>query len=244
MKTLIKITVLITTYLLLLFTTTSCFFDGLTGIKGSNVVVSEDRNINSNFESIDVQQGINVYLTQSSTTELSVEADDNIIDLLITEVKDNELKIYFKENVYKAKARNVFLTVSTISEIKTSSGAQVKCENTIQTSSLELDSSSGSSIKIRVNAKEIVSETSSGSNMKIEGETTNFSASSSSGSSINASNLKTVDAYAKASSGSHINLNVSGELTAKASSGGDIDYDGNPSKIDKDTSSGGSVSGN
>ena len=167
MKTLIKIAVLITTYLLLLFTTTSCFVEGINGIKGSNIVVSEDRNINSNFESIDVQQGINVYLTQSNTTELKVEADDNIIDLLITEVKDNKLKIYFKKNVYKAKARNVFLTVNTISKIKTSSGAQVKCENTIQTSSLELDSSSGSSIKIRVNANEIISETSSGSNKPV-----------------------------------------------------------------------------
>ena len=80
--------------------------------------------------------------------------------------------------------------------------------------------------------------------MKIEGKTTKLSASSSSGSSINASNLKTIDAYAKASSGAQIDLNVSGELRAKASSGGDIDYEGNPTTIDKDTSSGGSVSSN
>lgn len=244
MKTLIKITVLITTYLLILFTTTSCFVEGMTGIKGSNVVVSEDRTINSNFETIDVQQGINVYVTQGNSTSISVEADDNIIDLLVTEVKNNELKIYFEKNVYKAKAKNVFLTASTINQIKTSSGARVKSENTIQTNTLDLDSSSGSSIKIRVNADEVISETSSGSNMKIEGKTTKLSASSSSGSSINASNLKTIDAYAKASSGAQIDLNVSGELRAKASSGGDIDYEGNPTTIDKDTSSGGSVSSN
>lgn len=244
MKTLIKITVLITTFLLLLFTTTSCFVEGMTGIKGSKIVISEDRNISSNFESIDVQQGINVFVTQGNSTEINVEADDNIINLLITEVKNNELKIYFKKNVSKTKARNVYLTTSSINEINTSSGAKVKGENTIQTNTLDLDSSSGSSIKIRVNANEVTSETSSGSNMKIEGETNKFSASSSSGSSINASNLKTVDAHAKASSGSSIYLNVTGELTAKASSGGDIDYEGNPSQVNKDTSSGGSVSGN
>ncbi|MFD1293597.1 head GIN domain-containing protein [Lutibacter holmesii] len=244
MKTLIKITVLITTYLLLLFTTTSCFFDGMTGIKGSKVIVSENRTIGSNFETIKVQQGINLYLTQENSTSINVEADDNIIDLLITEVKDNELKIYFEKNVYKAKAKNVFLTTSTINKIKTSSGAQVKSENSIQTNTLNLDASSGSSIKVRAIANEIISETSSGSNMKIEGQATNFSAKASSGSHINATNLKTVDAYAKASSGSHINVNVSGELNAKASSGGDIDFEGNPSNIIKETSSGGSVSGN
>lgn len=243
MKTLVKITILITTYLILLFTTTSCI-DGLTGIKGSKNVVSEERDISSNFESIKVQQGINLYLTQGKSTDITVEADDNIIDLLITEVKNNELKIYFEKNVNRAKARNVYLTTDDISGIRASSGARVKTENTLQVSSLDLDSSSGSSIKIQVNAEEIISESSSGSNIKITGKTNTFSAKSSSGSSINAGNLECTDAYAKASSGSNINVNVSGKLTAKASSGGDIDYDGNPTSIDKDTSSGGSVSGN
>ena len=54
-----------------------------------------------------MQQGINLYLTQGNSTDLKVEADDNIIDILITEVKNAELKIYFDKNVYKAKARNV-----------------------------------------------------------------------------------------------------------------------------------------
>lgn len=244
MKTLVKITVLITTYLIILFTTTSCFVEGISGIKGSNKVVSEDRNISSDFESIKVQQGISLYLTQGNSTAINVEADDNIIDLLITEVNDNELKIYFEKNVYRAKAKNVYLTTKNISQIRASSGAQVKSENTIQTTTLNLDSSSGSSIKIYVNAEEINSESSSGSNIKIQGKTKELSAKSSSGSSINADNLKATNVYAKASSGANIDVNVSEKLTAKASSGGDIDFEGNPTKVDKDTSSGGSVSGN
>jgi len=239
MKTLTKITAII----VLLITTSSCFIDGMTGIKGNGNVVSEDRTINSNFEMIKVQQGINLFLTQGNSTKLNVEADENIMDLLLTEVKNNELKIYFEKNVYRAKARNVYLTTNDISRIKTSSGASVKSENTLQVSVLELDSSSGSSIKIYVNADEITSSSSSGSDIDIYGKTKKFSAKASSGSSIDADELKTVDAYAKASSGANIDVNVTGNLTAKASSGGDIDYEGGPSNINKDTSSGGSVSG-
>jgi len=244
MKTLLKITILITTFLILLFTTSSCNISGITGIKGSNYVVSEERNISSNFETIKVQQGINLYLTQGNSTDLKVEADDNIIDILITEVKNDELKIYFDKNVYKAKARNVYLTTSDISKIRTSSGAHVKSENTIQTNTLYLDSSSGSSIKIYVNADEITSESSSGSSIQIFGKTNIFSANSSSGSSIDADELTCIEAYANASSGANINVNVSHKLTASASSGGDIDFEGNPKNVNKDTSSGGSVSGN
>ena len=142
MKSIIKYT----SILLLFITTTSCFMDGITGIKGNRNVVSEDRSIDADFETIKVQQGITVYLTQANSTELKVEADENIIELLITEVRNNELKIYFEKNVYRAKARNVYLTTENISNIKTSSGASVKSENMLEVTTLSLNSSSGSSI--------------------------------------------------------------------------------------------------
>ncbi|MDD3722190.1 MAG: DUF2807 domain-containing protein [Lutibacter sp.] len=244
MGTLVRIIVLITIYLALLFTTTSCIFENIIGVKGNGHVISEDRSISSDFEIINVQQGINLYLTQGKQTDANVEADENIMGLLITEVKNNELNIYFEKNVNRAKARNVYLTTENISKINTSSGASVKSENTIQTETLELDSSSGSSMKIHANAHEIKSESSSGSTITIFGKCKIFSANASSGSSIYANELKSDDAITKVSSGANIDVNVTGKLTAKASSGGTIDYEGNPAYVDKKTSSGGSVSGN
>ena len=102
MKTITKISVLF----ILLISTTSCFVEGITGIKGNGNVLSEDRTITNDFNEIKVQQGIQLFITQDNTTEIKVEADENIIDLLITEVKDNQLKIYFEKNVNRAKARN------------------------------------------------------------------------------------------------------------------------------------------
>ena len=142
MKTFTKLAAI----LIILFSTSSCFIDGMTGVRGNGNVISEDRTINSDFEVISVKQGINLYLTQGKSTEINVEADENIMDLLITEVKNNELKIYFDKNVYRAKARNVYQTTNIISKIRTSSGASVKSENTLQVNSLDLNSSSGSSI--------------------------------------------------------------------------------------------------
>ena len=110
--------------------------------------------------------------------------------------------------------------------------------------SLDLDASSGSSIKFYVNAEDVTSETSSGANIKVFGKSKSFSGKASSGSSIDADELTCFEAYANASSGANINVNVSDKLTASASSGGDIDFEGNPKNVNKDTSSGGSVSGN
>ncbi|MCF6180836.1 head GIN domain-containing protein [Lutibacter sp.] len=239
MKTITKIT----TLLVVLIITTSCFMDGIMGIKGNRNVISESRNISSKFNEIDIQQGINLFLTQGNSTTLKVEADENIMDLLITKVENNQLKIYFKKNVYKAKARNVYLTTNEISSIEASSGSSVKTENTWQIPSLKINTSSGSSVKIHVKADDISSSSSSGSTLRIYGKTNKFSAKASSGSSINANKLMSMDVLAKASSGANVTVNVSGKLTAKASSGGSVDYEGNPTEINKDTSSGGNVSG-
>jgi len=239
MRTLTKITALF----ILLVSTSSCFVEGLGGIRGNKHVVSDDRKIDNDFDVIKVQQGINVYLTQGNDTSLKVEADENIIDLLVTEVKNDVLYIRFEKNVYKAKAKNVYLTADGFSKIKTSSGAHVRSENTLKIPDLNLDSSSGSSIKVHVSANDISSSTSSGANMDIYGKTKTFSASASSGSSIDADELEAEDVTARASSGANINVYANGKLKARASSGGDIDYGGNPGTVDKDTSSGGSVRG-
>lgn len=238
MRTLYKLTVI----LFVALTTSSCVIEGFTGIRGNGDVITENRKLNENFDAIKVQQGINVYLTQGSQVEMTVEADDNIMDLLITEVRNGELKIYFEKNVNKA-TRNVYLTAEDINKIKTSSGASVNSENTISSKNLELSSSSGSSITLKVNAEEINSSTSSGAQMELLGTTEYLSAKASSGSHIDAEDLKSINALAKASSGANIDLYVERSLTAKASSGGDIDYVGNPHNVNRDTSSGGSISG-
>jgi predicted methyltransferase len=237
MKTITKLT----TLLVVLLITTSCFMDGIMGIKGNRNVTTETRNISSDFEKIDIQQGINLYLTQGNSTSLKVEADENIMDLLKTEVQNNQLKIYFKKNVYKAKARNVYLTTNEISSIEASSGSSVKTENTWQIPTLEINTSSGSSVKFHVNADDISSTSSSGSTIRLYGKTNNFSAEASSGSNINATKLISTYAIAKASSGANITVNVNEKLTANASSGGSVNYEGNPTEINKDTSSGGNV---
>lgn len=236
MKT--KITVL----LLVLITATSCMFDGF-GIQGNGNVVTEDRNISSDFTAIKVSQGIQVHLTQGTDADLSVEADDNIIDLIVTEIEGDVLKIYLDKNVNRA-TKNVYLTAVNINSIKTSSGGHVKGKNTINTTSLTLNSSSGSGIDLELVANNVNSNTSSGANMKLSGTTQTFDGDASSGSHIKANNLKSEISTSEVSSGASIRVYASEKITASASSGGSIDFYGNPKTVSKSKSSGGSISKN
>ncbi len=227
---------------LILITTTSCMVSSF-GIKGNGNVISEDRKISADFNEIKVSQGIQVYLTQGNKTNLNVETDENIMDLLVTEVEGNTLKIYFDKNVSKA-TRKVYLTTKEINSVNTSSGASVDGENTINTTTIALKSSSGSSIELAINADNIESTTSSGSNIKISGESSSITANASSGSTLNAYKLLAKNATASVSSGANLSIYANDNITVKASSGGNIKYFGNPKDVKISKSSGGSISKN
>ena len=221
---------------------TSCGSNMFNGVVGNRNIVTIERTIKADFTGIKVSTGIDLFIRQGSTNAITVEADENLHDLIITEVKEGILKIYTDKNIWKSKARKVYVTIENITLLKASSGSNVKSESVINTNEIYIDASSGASIDIEVVAKSAVTEASSGSDVKIKGTTINHTARASSGSSINAYKLKSTNANASASSGASINIYASKNMDAKASSGGAIDYTGNPTRINKEASSGGSIS--
>jgi len=221
---------------------TSCGSNMFNGAVGNRNIVTIERTIKADFTGIKVSTGIDLFIRQGSTNAITVEADENSHDLIITEVKEGILKIYTDKNIWKSKARKVYVTIENLTLLKASSGSNVKSESVINTNEIYIDASSGASIDIEVVAKSAVTEASSGSDVKIKGTTINHTARASSGSSINAYKLKSTNANASASSGASINIYASKNMDAKASSGGAIDYAGNPTRINKEASSGGSIS--
>ncbi len=235
MKAILKITAV-----LLLFLSTSCLVNG---IKGNGNVITQSRIISSDFTEIKVSQGIEVSLTMGKETSLSLEADENLHDLIITEVEDGVLNIYSEDNIWKSTSRKIYLTAKEIDKIKASSGAEVISENTIRADDFEVNLSSGSSVRLMLNVSDLSCDTSSGSSARLKGVAGNFIANSSSGSNIKAKELAVKTCNADVSSGASIKVNVSDDLDADASSGGNIKYIGSPKTVDKNSSSGGSISG-
>ncbi len=239
MTTLIKF-IVATVLSLTLF---SCNFDMNlnSGVRGNGEVVIEDRTINESFSAIKATEGLDVYLTQSDNESISVEADGNLQELILTEVEDGVLKIHTKENIGRATSKKVHISFKDISSITSTSGSDVHSTNTINAERLDLKSTSGSDMKLDVNTSVLNCKSTSGSDLRISGKTIKLVAEATSGSDIKAADLMAESSEVKATSGADITVNTSKELTARATSGGDVEYYGNPEKVDKSDSSSGSV---
>ena len=234
MSTLIKI--IVTTILSL-----SLFSCNFMGVNGNGNVITKERNITSSFDHIEVSRGLDVYLTQSETESLTVQADENLHDIIITKVENNILKIYTEKNISYSEAKKVMVSFKNISKISASSGSDVYSTGFLVVDNLELDASSGADMDLEVKVKSLHCKASSGGDLKVNGIADALVAIASSGSDINARNLSTLTTNASASSGADIVVNVSQELTAKAASGADITYLGNPETINKSNEVSGSI---
>lgn len=212
------------------------------GVDGNGKVVSEDRELNENFDAIEVSRGIDVYLTQSNETSVTVEADENLHDIIMTKVENNVLKVYADDNIRRSSKQAVYLNFKEVSSIKATSGSDVYGETDIETSTLNLRTTSGADMTLTVKTDKLYCEATSGSDLQVSGSTDYLNAEATSGSDIKAQKLTARNCDARASSGADVIVNSSNALVAKANSGGDIRYYGNPKKVDKTDNVSGSVS--
>ena len=137
MKNFIKVTFI----LFLTFGVSSCFFDG---VKGDGNVVTNKRKISNDFARINASRGLDVYITKSKRTSLEVEADENLHELITTEVKDGTLYITATRNIWGGSTKKIHLAADFINEISVSSGAEVYSENTYSSDKLVINATSGS----------------------------------------------------------------------------------------------------
>lgn len=231
-------------------------------VKGSGKVKKDDSRQVGDFTKIHVATGIDGFVKIGNENKVVLEADDNVLELIKTEVKNGELKVWLDKNVKKTTKLVAHITVKQIEGLKASSGADLEVEGTIKGDKLsakvssgadmvfsadvnEFDgiSSSGADMEIgKLVAKKANIKTSSGSDIEVgDGEVEDLNVNSSSSGDFDAYGLTVQHCNAKVSSGADINIHAVQSLNANASSGGEVSYKGEP-KVQKKKSSGGSVS--
>ena len=184
---------------------------------------------------------MNVYISEGNETTIIVKADENLLEVIETEVNGDVLKVSCSSNIRKAKMKKVFITVPNLEAISASAGSNVFSKTVLNFDELDVSASAGSNVTLEINSENTTASASAGSNLKLEGKTNSLHAKASSGSNIKAGKLKTANSEAKVSSGANIWISAHKSLKGNASSGGNVFYYGNPKNTDINRSSGGNV---
>jgi hypothetical protein len=212
-------------------------------IEGSGNITTQKRNISGSFTSIEVNNSIEVILEQGDKTEVVVETDDNLQKHLTTTVENGTLVITLDEiSISDASELKVTVKMPTIDELEATSTASIESVNLIIGENVRLNTSSGGSINIEIESDMLTCDSSSGSDINVQGKALKVKTSASSGSEIKANELLANEVIADVSSGASTSIHPIVSLVAEASSGGSITYYNTPKRVQKNTSSGGSIS--
>lgn len=219
----------------------ACNFNINTGENGNGNVVTQERNVTEDFTEVRGSAGLDVYLTQGDENKIVVEADENLQQYIEADIEEGKLHITTSENIGRSKAKKVYVTYKELNTVEASSGADVTGNSVIKSENISLKSSSGAQLNVEIFAKNLTAKTSSGADLIVSGKASSVKADASSGSELNAKELLAIECKAEASSGAEVTVNVKDNLETNVSSGGEVNYYGNPVSVNSNKSHSGNV---
>lgn len=198
-------------------------------LKGNGDVRSERRSVRG-IEAIEVNGSFDVFVKQGNQEELIVEADENLLDIISTEVNsDGTLLIKTKKSIRNAEKLNVFVTVRSLRAVHVSGAADLEAEGWFQTRDLLIASSGSANIKFpRLEAETVECRSSGSSDIYLAGSTGLLEASMSGSCDLKAAELEAYDCELNLSGSSDARVHASRSLVVNASGSSDVYCSGNP----------------
>ncbi|MFD2513965.1 head GIN domain-containing protein [Pontibacter locisalis] len=197
-------------------------------LRGNGNVKTQTRKV-SGFEGVDVSGGFYVEIVQGSNEGLKLEAEENLLDNIKTEVKNGVLHIYNDKSLSSTKGMKAYITVKELNKIDISGGVKVVGKSTFRTNTMNIDMSGGSKVALAVEAKQLRADMSGASKVELAGKADDVSLEMSGASNVDASELEAKNVKVGASGASKVKVFAKDTLAIDASGASAIYYKGTPS---------------
>lgn len=209
---------------------------------GSGNVIKEERDV-SNFDQISLHGSGNLIIEQGDIESLRIEAEDNIIPTITTEVRNSELVISYKTRFLSSriptKPINFYLTIKDIKAITLSGSGTIKSDG-LRTEQVDIYISGSGKADLNVNVKNINVRISGSGSVKVAGEAEKQEIRISGSGSYPASGLAIKECKIVISGSGNCAVRVSDKLDVRISGSGNVSYIGRP-EISEDISGSGGI---
>lgn len=140
---------------IVLITFTNC--SQAEGITGNGNVKKENREVSA-FNAIKLNGVFNVFLKQGDELKLIIEADDNILPVIKSNVENDVLIIKTKKlsSIKKSTKTNVYITFKDINQIDFSGVGDLNCEFPIKLTKLSINNHGVGNINLTGSCNEVV----------------------------------------------------------------------------------------
>lgn len=225
------------------FTITTTFAQSWNkGEMGKGPIVTKTLNL-SDFNSLSLNIAGNLYLRQGNRQQVEVEGQQNIIDLLTTEVKNNHWKIKFDRNVSNYKNLKVYVTIPDLTYLGLSGSGDIVTQGKFTNlKDVGIGVSGSGNLSLALDARDIKTRLSGSGDVDLSGSGNALSIQISGSGNVSARELSVNECEVRISGSGDVRVDVRNQLEVAISGSGDVQYSGNPSVRSK-VSGSGEVSG-
>ncbi len=210
------------------------------GERGNGNVVRQERKVSS-FDAIEVSGAFNIILSQGSTQSVIVEADENLMKIIKTEVEGGKLVIDQKKPIQHSTSLKVFITITNLKTLELSGAVDVITEGRLTLPELRINGSGASDSKFDLDVRQLDVDCSGGSKLKFRGIATKTHMEVSGAVDLFAYDLVTENFNLEISGAGKAQIYVNKELNVDISGAGSVHYKGNPTKVIENVSGAGSI---
>jgi len=213
--------VILLTLLVIILTSSSCKFGHHSGVRGSGTRKTEARELKA-FKTIDTTGSFEINITAQKPASFEIEADDNIVPLIKTEVRGDTLFVTTEQSINPSRSVRLRVTLPELAAVTSRGAGEINIVDA-NSDSLKLESLGAASIEAAGKAKTVtISSTGAGK--------------------VDAGNLIAEKANVDVKGAASVEVNASEQLDVTVAGAGSVQYSGNPKVVNKHVSGIGSVS--
>jgi hypothetical protein len=209
-------------------------------VKGNGNVRTETRKM-TGFTKVDISGGYKVTLKQDSSESISITTDDNLFKYIQTNIEGGTLRLRSRRNICGSGETTVIIGVKNLDKIGASGAVEIRSNGRLTVQNLSFDLSGSTKIDMELYAGRVRTDASGSTEVYLKGQAASHEVDLSGSGKVEALDF-VVGKYKIGTSGaSECKINVLNELDVHTSGASDIQYRGNPTKVNNDQSGASSV---
>lgn len=234
---------------LLLATSSLTFANPVKIPTGRSSIETQDRKL-SGFHALASSGSFDVVLSQGNTESVHVKADADVINEVVTEVKNGTLMIHSKNNhswgmghLWINKTIIIYVVAKDLNSIGLTGSGNLKIDNQFNTNKLELRLTGSGDFQGKINVKTLEASVSGSGDFSISGQAEESTVAISGSGDFEGRNLITKTTAIRVSGSGDASIYASEKVDASVSGSGDVHYSGHPKSVAKVVHGSGDISG-
>ncbi|RYZ98296.1 MAG: DUF2807 domain-containing protein [Sphingobacteriaceae bacterium] len=206
---------------------------------------TDDRKV-SGFNGVSVAGSFTVYIKQGSTESVKVDAPDDILSRIITEVNGGVLKIHYNNENWSwngsSKKVTIYVTAKDLNSISIAGSGDIFFEDGIKTGTLRLSVTGSGDIAGKVDVKTLDSKVTGSGDIKVNGRAGESNVKVTGSGDFEGGDLATVNTAVKVVGSGDAKVNASDKVDAAVAGSGDVHFNRGAKQVNKSKAGSGDIS--